>query len=289
MFGKNNQDSPFIIAEIGINHNGSVDIAKKLINMAVNCGCNAIKFQTRTLETVIPRDMWYIKKETPWGIIDYIDYKKRIELEHEDYYIIDAYCKEKNIVWFSSAWDIDSQLFLKEFDLDYNKIASPMLSYSPLLEKVADEGKMTFISTGGHTLKDIDKAVNLFEEKGTPYVLMHCVNIYPCPDDKLNLKNVELLYEYYKGNKYFQGVGYSGHEIGLLPSVLAVNMGAIAIERHITLDRSMFGSDQAASLEKHGLELLVRDCRSVKSIMGTADKSDLDPDEKKNILKLQYW
>ena len=194
MFRENNQDGLFIIAEIGINHNGSIDLTKKLIDAAVDCGCDAVKFQTRTLETVIPRDMWHIKKETPWGIIDYIDYKKRIELKHEDYHKIDAYCKEKNIKWFSSAWDLDSQLFLRDFDLEYNKIASPMLSYIPLLEEVANERKMTFISTGGHTLKDIDLAVNLFEEKKTPYVIMHCINIYPCPDDKLNLGlNAELI------------------------------------------------------------------------------------------------
>ncbi|MEM0467004.1 MAG: N-acetylneuraminate synthase family protein [Candidatus Thermoplasmatota archaeon] len=289
MFRDLNTENPFITAEIGINHNGSVDIAKKLIDMAASLGCDAVKFQTRTLEKVIPKEMWHIKKDTPWGVLDYIDYKRKIELQHEDYYTIDAYCKEKNIEWFSSAWDLDSQLFLNEFDLKYNKLASPMLSYKPLVEEIAKQGKLTFISTGGHTFREIDPVIALFEKKKTPYVVMHCVNLYPCPDEKLNLRNITLLYDHYKNNEYFEGVGYSGHETGILPSVLAVSLGAVAVERHITLDRSMFGSDQAASLERHGLELLVRDTRLVRHIMGKADKDHLDPDEKKNIAKLQYW
>ena len=273
----------FVVAEIGINHNGSVEFAKKLIDMAVDCGCDAVKFQKRTLEKVIPEEMWHHKKETPWGFIDYIDYKRKLEFGKEEFDEIDKYCKEVGIDWFASAWDIKSQEFLDKYDLKYNKIASPMLTFDELIEHVAKQGKKTFISTGMSTWEEVDKVVNIFKQQECPFVLMHCVGIYPCPDDKLNLNVVAKIKERYGGE-----VGYSGHSPGIMDAPLAVSLGARYIEKHITLDRSMFGSDQSASLERKGLRYVVQNTNEVLGMLGSGRKVIYD-EEMKVRNKLKYW
>tara|TARA_B100002051_G_C16745279_1_gene647157 strand:- start:5473 stop:6303 length:831 start_codon:yes stop_codon:yes gene_type:complete len=272
----------FIIAEIGINHNGDLEIAKKLIDMAKDTGCNAVKFQKRNIDNVYDQEMLKSHRESPWGSTQR-EQKEGLEFNENDYDEIDKYCKDKDIEWFASAWDIDSQNFLKKYDCRYNKVASAMLTYLPLLNAIADEGKHTFISTGMSTYDDIDNAVEIFNSKECAFTLLHCVSTYPCIDDDCNINVINTLKE-----KYNCPIGYSGHETGILPSVLAVAMGAVVIERHITLDRTMYGSDQSASIEKRGLELLVRDCRSVKSMMGDGEKT-FSSKEKAIAEKLRYF
>ena len=274
--------SVFIIAEIGINHNGDLNIAKQLIDIAKNCGCDAVKFQKRTIDVVYEKKMLDSPRESPWGTTQR-EQKEGLEFGQEEYDEIDRYCKEKDIHWFASAWDVESQLFLRQYNGKYNKVASAMLTHIPLLEAIAEEGKHTFISTGMSEYEQIDKALSIFREKNCPFTLLHCVSTYPCPDKDCNVGLIPILKE-----KYQCPVGYSGHEVGVLPSIVAVAMGAEVIERHITLDRAMYGSDQAASLEKRGLELLVRDCRAVKPILGSGKK--LVSDKEKTVAKsLRYF
>ncbi len=272
----------FVIGEIGINHNGSVDLARKLIDMAKSCGCDAVKFQKRTLDIVYTQEFLAAPRVSPWGNTQR-EQKEGLEFGKTEYDEIDAYCKEKGIAWFASAWDLESQKFLQQYDLPYNKAASAMITYVPLLEMVAAEGKHTFISTGMSTYEEIDAAVNIFRQARCPFTLMHCVSLYPCPDELCNVRMVETL-----RRRYQCPVGYSGHEVGILPSGLAVGFGAGAIERHITLDRAMYGSDQSASLEKRGLEYLVRDCRAVADILGGGEKS-LNSSEAEVAKKLRYF
>ena len=274
--------SLFIIAEIGINHNGDLSIAKKLIDMAKETGCDAVKFQKRTIDNVYDKDMLESFRESPWGKTQR-EQKEGIEFDKNDYDEIDRYCKEKNIEWFASAWDLDSQSFLEKYKCGYNKVASAMLTHVPLLNAIANEGKHTFISTGMSTYNDIDKAVGIFKGENCPFTLLHCVSTYPCTDEDCNINVIKALKE-----KYKCPVGYSGHETGILPSVLSVAKGAEVIERHITLDRTMYGSDQSASIEKRGLELLVRDCRAVEQMMGDGVKTFSDK-EKSIAEKLRYF
>lgn len=272
----------FIIAEIGINHNGDVEIAKKLIDMAVDCGCDAVKFQKRTIDIVYTKEQLDSYRESPWGTTTRAQ-KEALEFGKEEYDIIDEYCKEKGIKWFASAWDEKSQEFLRQYDLKYNKVASAMLTHKKLLEMIAEEGKHTFISTGMATWEIIDEVVDLFRSKGCPFTLMHCVSTYPSDDEECNILMVKTLKE-----RYDCPVGYSGHERGILPSVLAVAFGATVLERHITLDRTMYGSDQAASLEKRGLELLVRDARRVRKILGDGQVKMISEKELSIAKKLRY-
>jgi N-acetylneuraminate synthase len=258
--------SVFITAEIGINHNGKLQIAKKLIDGAVFAGCDAVKFQKRTIEKVYLKDVLDSPRESPWGTT-VREQKEGLEFGQEEYDQIDAYCKEKGIDWFASAWDIDSQYFLRHYNLKYNKIASAMLTHEDLLNLVADEGKYTFISTGMSTIEEIDRAVDIFRMKECPFELMHCNSSYPMPDGDANLKTIETMRK-----RYNCKVGYSGHEVGLQLSLAAVAIGATSIERHITLDRTMYGSDQAASLEPQGLMKLVRDIRIIERGMGDGVK-----------------
>jgi len=258
--------SVFITAEIGINHNGKLQIAKKLIDVAVLAGCDAVKFQKRTIEKVYSKDVLDSPRESPWGTT-VREQKEGLEFGQEEYDQIDEYCREKGIDWFASAWDIDSQYFLRQYNLRYNKIASAMLTHEDLLNLVAEEGKYTFISTGMSTIEEIDRAVDIFRRKECPFELMHCNSSYPMPDEDANLKMIETLRE-----RYNCKVGYSGHEVGLQISLAAVAMGATSIERHITLDRAMYGSDQAASLEPQGLMKLVRDIRIIERGMGDGVK-----------------
>ena len=274
-------EKPFIIAELGISANGSLEIAKKMIDMAIECGCNAVKFQKRDIETVYSKEFLDQPRKSPWGTTQR-DQKMGLEFTGFDYNQIDDYCKDK-IEWFASAWDCKSQKFLQKYDLPYNKIASAMLTNKELVEMVAGERKFTFISTGMSTFEQINRVVELFESKDTLFCLMHCVSVYPCPDEWCNLLMIKTLQQ-----RYGHMVGYSGHEMGILPSVLAVSLGAEAIERHITLDRGSYGSDQSASLEKHGLEILVRDCRDVYKMLGSGVKTVI-PQEEEVAYKLRYF
>lgn len=272
----------FVIGEIGINHNGDIKIAKNLIDMAKRCGVDAVKFQKRTINKVYTKELLDSLRESPWGTTQR-EQKEGLEFGQEEYDEIDRYCKEVGIDWFASAWDCDSQTFLEQYDLKYNKIASPMLSYGPLLDKVAGEGKLTFISTGMSTWDEVDYAVKVFREHKCPFVLMHCVGIYPCPDDKLNLNMILSLKERYGGE-----IGYSGHSPGIMDASLAVLLGARYIEKHITLGRSMYGSDQSASLEKIGLEYVVANTNEVLVMLGSKEKK-ISEEEQKVRDKLKYW
>ncbi|HPU29880.1 MAG TPA: N-acetylneuraminate synthase family protein [Syntrophorhabdaceae bacterium] len=258
--------SIFFIAEIGINHNGDLGIAKELIKVAKDAGCDAVKFQKRTIELVYTKEFLDSPRESPWGKTQRAQ-KEALEFGYEEYKEIDRYCKELGIEWFASAWDLESQKFLRQFNLKYNKIASPMLTYEPLLRMVAEEKKHTFISTGMSTLEEIDRAVEIFREAGCPFELMHCVSTYPIEDEDANLKCIITLRERYKCN-----VGYSGHEVGLAVSYAAIALGITSLERHITLDRAMYGSDQAASLEPAGLRMLVGAVRKIEKAMGDGIK-----------------
>ena len=257
----------FITAEIGINHNGDIDIAKKLIKMSKECGCDAVKFQKRTIEKVYSKEALDALRVSPWGETNR-DQKMGLEFNKKEYDEINSYCRDENIEWFASAWDIDSQIFLKNYDLKYNKIASAMLTHNELLDMVAKEKKYTFISTGMSTLEQVENAVKIFRDLECPFELMHTNSTYPMKLEEANLKCIETLHE-----KFDCKVGYSGHESSsYLLCVTAVMLGATSIERHITLDRSMYGSDQSASLEKAGLERLVRDIRRLDLILGDGIK-----------------
>jgi N-acetylneuraminate synthase len=277
-------NNPFIIGEIGINHNGDLAIAKQLIAMAKDCGANCVKFQKRDVFTVYSAEELAKPRKSPWGETQ-LEQKLGLEFTEAAYDEIDRFCKELGIPWFASAWDCKSQKFLQKYNLKYNKIASAMLTHQDLCEMVAKEGKYTFISTGGSTLNNINDVCIMFEKHNTPYCLLHCISVYPCEDSWCNIRMIETLKDTFKGRC---DVGYSGHEMGLIPSVLAVALGAVAIERHITLSRTFYGSDQAASLEREGLARLVRDCRDVKKMLGTGEKMII-PEEEKVMHKLRYW
>lgn len=271
-----------IIAEIGINHNGDIEIAKKLIDMAKNAGCDYVKFQKRTIDIVYSEDILNSYRESPWGNTQRAQ-KEALEFTKEQYDEIDLYCKEQKIGWFASAWDLPSQFFLRDYNFKYNKIASPMITHIDLLKMVAEEKKLTFISTGMSTYADIDRAVDIFKKNDCQFILNHCVSEYPIAEDEVNLKGMINLREKYKCH-----MGYSGHEVTMIPCVLAAMMGAVVIERHITLDRAMYGSDQAASLEKRGLEMMCGYIKSIPSIIGNGSKI-ITPAEKANSEKLRYW
>ena len=262
--------SIFIISEIGINHNGDVGIAKDLIKVAKESGCDAVKFQKRTLEKVYAPEELDKKRESPWGTTNR-EQKEGLEFGQQEYEQIDSYCKELGIEWFASAWDVESQNFLKQFDLKYNKIASAMIVDSDHLRIVAAEGRHTFISTGMSTLEEIDCAVEIFKKSGCPFEVMHCVSTYPMEDTDANLNCISTLRD-----RYSCDVGYSGHEVGLAVSYAAAALGITSLERHITLDRSMYGSDQAASIEPPALRNLVGAARKIELAMGDGKKYVLD-------------
>ena len=274
----------FIIAEIGINHNGDINIAKKLIDEAEKAGCSAVKFQKRTVEAVYSPAELDVPRESPFGTTNR-EQKNGLEFGKEEYDEIDKYCKSKNIEWFASAWDIESQKFLRQYDLKYNKVASAMLTIESLLEEIASEGKYTFISTGMSTLEEIDNAVEIFKKHNCPFELMHCCSNYPMDDKDANLSMISVLRE-----KYNCDVGYSGHERGVNICSAAVALGATSIERHITLDRAMYGSDQAASLEIPGLYRMIKDIRGIEESLGDGVKivteTELNTREK---LANPYW
>lgn len=254
--------SIFVIAEIGINHNGDIETAKKLIALVKEAGCNAVKFQKRTIDRVYTQEFLNALRESPWGTTQR-QQKEGLEFGLEEYKQIDAYCKQVGIEWFASAWDLESQRFLMRFNCKYNKIASAMIVYEDLLKEVAFEGKHTFISTGMSTVEQIDKAVEIFRQYRCPFELMHCVAMYPLDEEDANLNRINTLRDRYRCN-----VGYSGHESGLAVSYAASALGITSLERHITLDRAMYGSDQAASLEPAGLRMLVGGVRKIEKAMG---------------------
>ena len=257
----------FITAEIGINHNGDIGIAKKLIDTAKNANCDAVKFQKRTVEKVYSKQVLDSYRESPWGTTTR-EQKLGLEFNKNEYDIIDTYCKEKQIEWFASSWDIDSQLFLRNYQLKYNKIASAMLTNTELLNIVAEEKKHTFISTGMSTIDQIAHAVKVFKNHNCSFELMHSNSSYPMKPNEANLLCIKTLKEKFNCN-----VGYSGHESsGYYISLAAAVLGATSIERHITMARDMYGSDQAASLEPIGLTRLVRDIRVLDLIMGDGVK-----------------
>ena len=268
-----------IIAEIGINHNGDLKLARKLIDVACIAGCDAVKFQKRTVDKVYTKEYLDSPRQSPWGSTQR-EQKEGLEFSKNEYDEIDAYCRDKAIEWFASAWDIDSQLFLQQYNLKYNKIASAMLVNEELLNEVAKEGRYTFIATGMSTMDEIDHAVDIFMKHNCPFELMHCNSTYPMPLEDANLNMIHTLKD-----RYGCEVGYSGHEAGILVSECAVAMGATSIERHITLDRTMYGSDQKASIEPYELCELVKNIRLIEKLMGNGEKvlSEAEEETKKKL------
>jgi len=257
----------FIVAEIGINHNGDVELVKKMIDVAKSAGCDAVKFQKRTVEKVYSKEVLDSPRDSPWGKTTR-DQKFGIEFGKREYDEIDKYCFLHDMEWYASAWDVDSQKFLRQYNLKHNKIASAMLTDYKLLETVAEEKKLTFISTGMSTMDEVRKAVEIFKKYDCPFELMHCNSAYPMDISEANLLCIPTLKKEFNCN-----VGYSGHEVaGYLVCVSAVLLGATSIERHMSLDRTLYGSDQVASLEPLGWIRLVRDIRKIKQILGDGKK-----------------
>lgn len=259
----------YIIAEIGINHNGDIEIAKQLMDVAVETGCDAVKFQKRTPEICVPEEQKSIPRETPWGSMTYFEYKKRIEFEQIEFEQIDAHAKKIGIDWFASPWDVPSVDFLEGFNVPCQKIASACLTDSELLTAINKTKTTTILSTGMSSMQEIDKAVSLLNE--VPLAIAQATSTYPAEASELNLRAIQTFAE-----KYKIPVGYSGHERGLQVTIAAVALGATFIERHITLDRSMWGTDHSASLEPDGLKKLVRDIRIIELALGDGKKKVYD-------------
>jgi N-acetylneuraminate synthase len=266
MDGNHMVNNLFISAEIGINHNGDLNIVKSLIDAAVLAGCDAVKFQKRTIDKVYTAEFLDSPRQSPWGTTQR-DQKEALEFNKEEYNEIDAYCRTKNIEWFASAWDVDAQKFLRVYNLKYNKVASPVLTNIPLLETVAEEKRYTFIATGMSTWEEIDQAVEIFRKHDCPFELLHCVSIYPMEPKDANLLLIPELRK-----RYNCPVGYSSHEIGNIATLGAVALGSCSVERHITLDRTMYGSDQASSVEPVELIEFVRDIRLMESALGSGKR-----------------
>ncbi|GJQ61232.1 MAG: sialic acid synthase [Melioribacteraceae bacterium] len=263
-------ESVYVIAEIGINHNGSLDVAKKLIDGAAFSGADAVKFQKRTPELCVPRDQWEIQRDTPWGRMTYIDYRHKVEFNEEQYAEIDRYCKEKGIHWFASPWDEAAVDFLEKFEPVVYKMASASLTDNELLKKVKSTGKPVMLSTGMSTMEQVEAAIELV---GTENLLLaQSTSTYPCKLEELNLKVIDTFKSKYPGVP----IGYSGHETGLAPTFAAVALGASFIERHITVDRAMWGSDQAASVEIMGFFRLVSNIRDIEKSLGDGVKKVFD-------------
>jgi len=269
----------YIIAEIGINHNGSLEIAKQLIDEAVAAKASAVKFQKRTPEICVPKDQWEIMRDTPWGRMSYIDYKRKTEFGIVEYATIDQYCKKVGIDWFVSTWDVEAVDFMEQFDTPLYKLASASLTDTQLIKRILLTGKPLMLSTGMSTTKEIEDAVDLVWsfDKNYPLFIAHSTSAYPCKPEELNLKMIQTLAANYPGVP----IGYSGHETGLATTVAASAMGATFVERHFTLDRAMWGSDHAASVEPQGFQRLVRDIRDVEIAAGDGVKrvyeSELGP------------
>ena len=285
-----------IIAEIGINHNGDLEIAKKLIDVASLSGCDSVKFQKRNPDVCVPEHQKGVMRDTPWGRMTYLEYKYKVEFGKEEYDEIDRYCKKRNIQWSASPWDMDSLEFLNQYDLPYIKIPSAMLTNKELIIAARDTGKKVILSTGMSTWREIEEAntwlIHGHEgqiklgQGNKNYALLHCNSQYPAPLEELNLSAIKTLKE-----KYFCEVGYSGHERGLIVSLAAVALGATSIERHITLDRTMYGSDQSASIEPKGLNMLIRDIRAIEVSIGDGEKTmtEVEINCRKKLANPYWW
>ena len=277
--------SIFIVAEIGINHNGSMSICKELIDVAVDSGCDAVKFQKRDVNEVYTQEFLDSHRESPWGVTQR-EQKMGLEFDADEYQEIESYCKKKNIEWFASAWDVNSQKFLRQFNSKYNKVASAMIVHTELLKEIASEGKHTFISTGMTTYDDIDKAVDIFKKANCSFELMHTVSTYPMKYEDANLNMINTLRDRYQCD-----VGYSGHEVGLAVSYAAAALNITSLERHITLDRAMYGSDQSASVEQGGFQNLVGAVRKIEKAMGDGVKRTYEAEAPiaENLRQHLYW
>jgi N-acetylneuraminate synthase len=268
----------YIIAEIGINHNGSLELAKLLIDGAVRAGADAVKFQKRTPELCVPKDQWLIERDTPWGRMTYIDYRHYVEFGEKEYAEIDRYCKEKGIHWFASCWDEPSVDFIEKFNPPAYKVPSASLTDVDLLRRKRATGKVVILSTGMSTMEEIETAVDILGTENL--IITHATSTYPCSLEELNLNMIGTL----KAKYPTVPIGYSGHETGLAPTVAAVAMGAAVVERHVTLDRAMWGTDQAASVEIGGLSRLIEMVRDVERAKGDGIKhvyeSELGPRKK---------
>lgn len=262
----------YVIAEIGINHNGRVEIAKELIKAAADAGVDAVKFQKRTPELCVPDHQKDQMRDTPWGYITYLDYRYKVEFEQEEFEQIDAYCKALGIAWFASAWDLESLAFIDAFNPPAHKIASALLTDHELLRAAKATGKPIILSTGMSTMAEIRAAVDILGEHNL--VICHTTSSYPCPPEELNLKMIPTLKELFTCP-----IGYSGHEVGLVTSVIAVGLGATLVERHVTLDRAMWGSDQAASVEPQGVRTLVKYIRVTEKALGDGEKKVYDSEQ----------
>lgn len=272
----------FIIAEIGINHNGNLDLAKILIKGAKDAGADAVKFQKRTIPKVYTKEELDKPRESPWGTTNR-EQKEGLEFNEKEYKEIDKYCKSLDIHWFASAWDLNSAEFLKIFDLKYSKIPSALITHIKLLETIAKQEKYTFISTGMSTIQEIGTAINIFRKYDCPFEIMHCNSAYPTKDEYLNLNCIKTLKDIF-GCK----VGYSGHSAGIMDGVLAVALGATSVEKHITIARTLYGSDQAASLEVHGFRKMVEYIHYCEMALGQGKKI-ITPEEEKIKIKLRRY
>ena len=268
-----NIKKPYLIAEIGINHNGNIDIAKQLIDLSKEAGFDAVKFQKRTIEIVYSKEQLETARESPWGKTTR-EQKEGLEFGTKEYDEVNNYCKKRDIDWFASAWDLDSLMFLDKYKLKYNKIASAMIIDHNFLTEVAKRKKHTFISTGMSTEKDISQAVKIFRENQCSFELMHCVSTYPLKHSMVDMSTIDELKKKYKCN-----VGYSGHENGVVVSASAVLLGISSLERHVTIDRTIYGSDQAASLEPIGMKSLVNSIQSILEAYGTPKLGYVHPEE----------
>jgi N-acetylneuraminate synthase len=255
----------YIIAEIGINHNGDINIARRLIDVAVMAGCDAVKFQKRNPEKAVPPEYRHVTRETPWGLMSYLEYRHRLEFDQAAYQEIDSYTREKGIQWFASCWDEDSVDFIEQFKPPCYKVASASLTDFDLLKRIRDTGRPVIASTGMSTMEEIEAAVAFMDQE--KLLIAHSTSTYPCPPEELNLRMLQTL-----ADRFNCPIGYSGHEVGLQTTFAAVTLGAAFVERHITLDRAMWGSDQAASVEPWGLMRLVRDIRVIEKALGDGKK-----------------
>jgi N-acetylneuraminate synthase len=269
----------YVVAEIGVNHNGDIDIAKKMVEAAHHAGVNAVKFQKRTPELCVPPEQRNQMRETPWGYITYLDYRYKVEFGQEDYAEIDRYCKEIGISWFASVWDEPSVDFMEAFNPMCYKVPSASLTDHPLLRCLRKTGRPVILSTGMSTMEEIRSAVTVLGSENL--IITHATSTYPCDPEELNLKMISVL-----GREFAAPIGYSGHEVGLIPSVVAVALGACMVERHITLDRAMWGSDQAASVEPGGFERLVKYVRVTEGSLGDGVKK-VYPSEMSSLKKLR--
>ena len=263
----NNRDDPYLIAEIGINHNGDINIAKKLIDASNACNWDCVKFQKRDPDVCVPEEQKSVERDTPWGKMSYIDYKYRMEFGLDEYLDIDKYCREKPIDWATSVWDLNSLEFMTQFDVPFVKIPSAQITNKKLIEALSQIDQFYILSTGMMNWKMVDGVVNVLEKHNLKYALLHCNSTYPAPHDELNLSVIPEMKK-----RYGCVVGYSGHEFDLEPSILAIAMGAQIIERHITLDHEMWGTDQKSSLEVHAMDLFQKRMKGVRKIIGVPEK-----------------